>query len=105
MLMRRVVALSAFVLTACTIQRWQPARVASVDDHMVHMAPTDLRMTPSVPRTGTEAQGTPGLPPSNSAAAARLAASPRHGEWVKLAWEPGSKDSLMAWIVYPVRRD
>jgi carboxymethylenebutenolidase len=30
-----------------------------------------------------------------------LAASPRHGEWVKIAWEPGSADSLMAWIVYP----
>src|SRR5207249_10185318 len=41
------------------------------------------------------------LPPSNNAAKARLAASPRHGEWVKVAWEPGSSDSLMAWIVYP----
>ncbi|MEP6550882.1 MAG: dienelactone hydrolase family protein, partial [Gemmatimonadales bacterium] len=29
------------------------------------------------------------------------AASPRHGEWVKLPWSPGSSDSLMAWIVYP----
>ncbi|HEX3867822.1 MAG TPA: dienelactone hydrolase family protein [Gemmatimonadaceae bacterium] len=27
--------------------------------------------------------------------------SPRHAEWVKIAWQPGSKDSLMAWIVYP----
>jgi carboxymethylenebutenolidase len=46
-------------------------------------------------------QGVAGLPPSNNAAAARLAASPRHGEWVKVAWEPGSSDSLMAWVVYP----
>jgi carboxymethylenebutenolidase len=46
-------------------------------------------------------QGNPALPPSNNEAPARLAASPRHGEWVKIAWEPGSADSLMAWIVYP----
>lgn len=50
-------------------------------------------------------QGTPGLPPSNLQAAARIKASPRHAEWVKIAWEPGSKDSLMAWIVYPVSRN
>ena len=50
-------------------------------------------------------QGYQGLPASNATAAARLAASPRHGEWVKIAWNPGSKDSLMAWVVYPARRD
>jgi carboxymethylenebutenolidase len=51
-------------------------------------------------------QGTPGLPASNNTAAARLAANAgiRHAEWVKVAWEPGSKDSLMAWIVYPVTK-
>jgi carboxymethylenebutenolidase len=41
------------------------------------------------------------IPASANGAPARIAASPRHGEWVKIAWEPGSKDSLMAWIVYP----
>jgi carboxymethylenebutenolidase len=46
-------------------------------------------------------QGDRKLPPSNLQAPARLAASPRHGEWAKIAWEPGSKDSLMAYIVYP----
>ena len=40
-------------------------------------------------------------PPSNNRAAASLAASPRRHEWVKLAWTPGSPDSLMAWVVYP----
>src|SRR3954467_9898738 len=40
-------------------------------------------------------------PPSNSEAAAKLAASPRKGEWVKLPWGDGKSDSLMAWIVYP----
>jgi carboxymethylenebutenolidase len=51
--------------------------------------------------SGSAGQGVRGLPPSNNNAAARLAASPRHGEWVKTAWEPGSRDSLMSYIVYP----
>jgi carboxymethylenebutenolidase len=41
------------------------------------------------------------LPASANTAAARLAASPRKGEWVKLPWGDGKSDSLMAWIVYP----
>ncbi len=41
------------------------------------------------------------LPASANAAAARLAASPRRGEWVKVPWGDGKNDSLMAWIVYP----
>ena len=36
-------------------------------------------------------------------ALARLNASPRHGEWVRLG--AGSGDSLTAWVVYPERRD
>lgn len=47
-------------------------------------------------------QGHPNLPPSNAAAEARLNASPRHGEWVKIPWGDGQNDSLMAWVVYPV---
>jgi carboxymethylenebutenolidase len=57
-----------------------------------------MEISPSSPST---AQGNPSLPASNNAAAARLSASPRHSEWVKVPWEPGSKDSLMAFIVYP----
>jgi carboxymethylenebutenolidase len=64
---------------------------------MAHMSGGDMA-SPGVMSAG---QGSTALPPSNNAAAARLAASPRHGEWVKLAWTPGSSDSLMAWIVYP----
>jgi carboxymethylenebutenolidase len=41
------------------------------------------------------------IPASNNTAAARLAASPRKGEWVKLPWGDGRNDSLMAWIVKP----
>jgi carboxymethylenebutenolidase len=67
------------------------------DEHMAHMTPSDMA-SPSVAPAG---QGSTALPASNNAAPARLAASPRHSEWVKIAWEPGSPDSLMAWIVYP----
>jgi carboxymethylenebutenolidase len=70
----------------------------AVDDHMAHMNAGDMAAPAS---TAATLQGSAALPPSNSAAKARLAASPRHGEWVKVAWEPGATDSLMAWIVYP----
>jgi carboxymethylenebutenolidase len=71
---------------------------------MSHMSALDLR-SPVVVRGGaTDRQGVPGLPASALTAEARLKASPRHAEWVKIAWEPGSKDSLMAWIVYPATR-
>ena len=100
----RALLLSAFFLSACTLQRWQPAQSAALDDHMMHMSAADMR-APVIALTTASGnpQGTPGLPASANSAAARLAASPRHGEWVKLAWEPGSKDSLMAWIVYPMK--
>jgi carboxymethylenebutenolidase len=48
------------------------------------------------------AQGHPGLPASAHTAQARLAASPRHAEWVKIPWGDGGGDSLMAWVVYPI---
>jgi carboxymethylenebutenolidase len=73
-----------------------------MDEHSAHMRPADLVAPTTSSRTmRADQQGTPGLPASNATAAARLSASPRHGEWVKIAWSPGSADSLMAWIVYP----
>ena len=69
----------------------------NTDEHMSHMSAGDVA-SPSVAPVG---QGNLALPPSNNEAKGRLAASPRHAEWVKLAWEPGSPDSLMAWVVYP----
>jgi carboxymethylenebutenolidase len=97
----RALVLATMFLAACTLQRWQPEKAAFVDDHMLHMTAAEMR-APVITAPSTS-QGTPGLPASNVNAPARLAASPRHGEWVKLAWEPGSKDSLMAWIVYPMK--
>lgn len=73
-------------------------RPGAGDEHMTHMSAGDV----AAPNAASGAsQGNPALPPSNNTAPARLAASPRHGEWVKIAWDPGSSDSLMAWIVYP----
>jgi len=43
------------------------------------------------------------LPPGAADARARLAASPRHAEWVVVRTGPG--DSVRAWVVYPERRD
>lgn len=102
---RIVSVVVATLLTACTVQKWQPARASAADDHLSHMQSADLRLNAVAPRTGPSAQGMQGIPASAATAAARLAASPRHGEWVKIAWTPGSADSLMAWVVYPVRRE
>lgn len=97
-----LVLIAAAGLSACTLQR-VPSRVAVVEDHSAHMMAADL-VAPRVTGGASATQGAANLPPSNNTAAARLQSSPRHGEWVKIAWEPGSKDSLMAWIVYPVSR-
>jgi carboxymethylenebutenolidase len=91
----------ALAAAACTIQRRPQASASqSMDDHMMGM--TAAEMAAPVIVTRADAQGVAGLPPSASTAAARIAASPRHAEWVKIACEPGARDSLMAWVVYPV---
>lgn len=41
------------------------------------------------------------LPPDAKSAAARLAASPRHGEWAMVPL--AGRDSLRVWVVYPER--
>lgn len=109
-MLRRTHLMTALLVTAgvsaCTVQR-MPAPVASsqdavLDDHMAHMTPEMMHgpMASDEPIDMSQ-QGHDGLPASNATAAARLKASPRHGEWVKIAWEPGAKDSLMAYVVYP----
>ncbi len=47
-------------------------------------------------------QGPP-LPAGAADAAARLKASPRHAEWATIKTSPA--DSVIAWVVYPERRD
>jgi carboxymethylenebutenolidase len=90
----------AVLASACADQ---PARqqAAVVDPHTGHA----MEMSgAAVADPMATQQGTPGIPAGAADAAARLAASTRHGEWVKVAWEPGSVDSLMAWVVYPETR-
>jgi carboxymethylenebutenolidase len=41
------------------------------------------------------------IPASGATAQQRIAASPRHGEWVAI--KVGANDSVMAWVVYPER--
>jgi carboxymethylenebutenolidase len=60
------------------------------------------RMGAGADTTGSaRAQGT--IPAGAAEVQARLAASPRHGEWAMVSAGPG--DSVRAWIVYPERRD
>jgi carboxymethylenebutenolidase len=96
--------LGTLLLAACTLQR-TPRPGPLPDDHLAHMRAAEIAAPATAVRaTAAGQQGTPGLPPSNVSAPARLSASPRHGEWVQLALEPGSADSVMAWVVYPATR-
>jgi carboxymethylenebutenolidase len=108
---RRLSVLALLAVSACTLQRSAPVtQTAAVDDHMAHMRPEDLRAPMSMgdmanmPEMVAGSQDDATLPASNVKAAARLAASPRHGEWVRFPAAPGSKDSIGAWIVYPVTK-
>jgi carboxymethylenebutenolidase len=69
---------------------------AVVDDHTSHDVPA------SAARVEAQQQGT-AIPASAATAADRVAKSPRHAEWVAI--KVGATDSVMAWVVYPERRD
>ena len=95
---RALIALAGLV-AACSREPAPPvASAANVDPHSGHV----MEMSgAAVADPMSASQGTAGIPAGAADAAARLANSTRHGEWVKVAWEPGSSDSLMAWVVYP----
>jgi carboxymethylenebutenolidase len=59
----------------------------------------------TMPAAATVSVGQQGtsIPASAVTAADRLAKSPRHAEWVAI--KLGANDSVMAWVVYPERRD
>jgi carboxymethylenebutenolidase len=63
-------------------------------------------MTPSqVPQPTARVElGDTTLPPSAATADARVASSPRHGEYVMIAAGPAPTDSVRAWVVYPERK-
>jgi len=70
------------------------SRQAAVDEHAGH----DMSAM-----GGSSTQMNAGLPPSANQTTARLASSPRKSEWVKVAWEPGSADTVSAFVVYPAK--
>ena len=74
----RVFAAACAVVSLAACHRQPP-----MDEHMAHMAAADV----VAPVPASNQQGNPALPPSANHAPARLAASPRHGEWVKVAWD------------------
>ena len=105
-MLSRLLILSTIALSACTVQRTAPPAVATAaDDHTAHMRPEDLTLPvmshgPNADMNAMQ-QGDLTIPASAATAAARLAASPRHSEWVKFPSAPGASDSIMAWVVYP----
>jgi carboxymethylenebutenolidase len=66
------------------------------DAHAGHAMPATAGATTVVVADST-------LPASAAEAEARLAKSPRHGEWAMVA--TGNGDSTRAWVVYPERRE
>ena len=76
------------------------AHAAHLDVHLAHTMPEAQRSAPA-PVVRLAADST--LPAGAAEAQARLAASPRHGEWAMIA--TGTGDSTRAWVVYPERRD
>lgn len=95
-LSRSIAVLALTALAACQTKH----TAAAGDDHSGH----DTDGTPVSGATMSATQGG-AIPAGAAEVKARLAASPRHGEWAKIAWEPGSKDSLMAWVVYPENKN
>ena len=92
----------ALVLLATTAGcRTQPS--PSADDHGGAHAPAPAP-TATGPAAATTAPDDPSLPADAERAAARLAASPRHGEYVMIAAGPTPADSMRAWVVYPERK-
>lgn len=77
----------SFALTACA------GGAPAVDEHAGHSRE---------PAGSAPAASNASLPAGAAEANARLAASPRHGEWVTVA--AGGGDSVRAWVVYPERQ-
>ncbi|HEV2715857.1 MAG TPA: dienelactone hydrolase family protein [Terriglobales bacterium] len=84
--LRLIVALG---VVACTTTKMVPPNDTHADHIAVSSAVATVADTSSV------------IPPDAGGAAARLSASPRHGEWVMI--RTGNGDSLHTWVVYPER--
>lgn len=92
----------ALAVTGCTVQRWQPSVSMHGDEHAAHMAVSSVAVPAAATNSGFSSfQGMAGIPASNAAAAERLKTSPRKGAFARVAYEPGSRDSLVVWVSYP----
>ena len=94
--MRTGIIIAAIAATAgigYTAGRVRPA--VAVDEHAGH----DMSLSAMSP--STDFQQAAGIPAGATTVVERLAASPRHGEWVAI--KVGATDSVMAWVVYPER--
>jgi carboxymethylenebutenolidase len=90
--LRTIGAAGALTLAAACAHR-----SSSTDEHAGH---TMTASTTSTVTTATTVQPM-SLPADASGAAARLASSTRHGEWVTV--RNGASDSVRAWVVFPER--
>src|SRR5262245_19817324 len=96
--MRAVLGFTAAVValgTGYVAGRVRPA--VALDEHTGHEMGVSVAAATSTHQQGTQ------IPASGATAAERLSKSPRHGEWVAI--KVGATDSVMAWVVYPERRD
>jgi carboxymethylenebutenolidase len=72
--------------------------VAGADEHVSHMM--SVAAPSGAPARASKQDSS--IPAGAAEAAARIQASPRHGEWVTVKTSPS--DSVTAWVVYPERR-
>ncbi len=86
-------AAGAFSLAACA------SSPRAADEHGDHATSASPNASGSSAQVSSQRAA---LPADAGAAAARLAASTRHGEWVMI--RSGSRDSVRAWVVYPERK-
>ena len=88
--MKKILYFSAVLAAAATVAAINARQAVATDEHAGHGnhdAPAGL------------GQQVEGIPASGATAAARLAASPRKGQWVAI--KAGPTDSVMAWVVFP----
>ena len=89
--MKKLVLLSAVLTAAATVAAVNTRPAVATDEHADHGGHDGA----------PGGQQVEGIPASGANSAARLAASPRRGQWVAI--KVGATDSVMAWVVYPQR--
>ena len=87
--MQKRIYLSAVLAAAAVVAALNSRQAAAIDEHALHGDHDGL----------PGRQQVEGIPPSGANAAARIAASPRRGQWAAI--KVGATDSVMAWVVYP----